>query len=99
MKNYPVVLCVPSPDGVHLSFHCPHCRTLHSHGAAGGPGHRLSHCHTEAGMAAYPYGYILEIDPRAAHQQMTRGDAVSVYRRITHARGTSISGRRVTARH
>jgi hypothetical protein len=62
-ENYPVVLCVPSSDGVYLSFYCPHCRTLHSHGAAGGAGHRLPHCHTAAGMAAYPYGYILEIDP------------------------------------
>jgi hypothetical protein len=29
----------------HLAFWCPWCRYLHVHGAAGGDGNRVAHCH------------------------------------------------------
>jgi hypothetical protein len=62
--NHPVIPCYVSESGVSLVFYCPHCKTMHSHGAGGGEGHRVSHCHSEGGRVAYQHGYILRIDPQ-----------------------------------
>lgn len=52
-----------SADGAHWSFHCPACEQKHSHGAAGGPGPRASHCRNRA---AFPHGYFIEAPEVAA---------------------------------
>jgi hypothetical protein len=42
----PVVLAyqlISSP--VHIAFWCPRCKRVHLHGAYGGDGFRVSHCH------------------------------------------------------
>jgi hypothetical protein len=61
----PVVLCKPINfgEGARWRFWCPFCRKYHTHGAA--PGHRVAHCHTEEGYAAWPEGYELRLDPTA----------------------------------
>jgi hypothetical protein len=46
-------------DGNDLTFYCDYCRRRHIHGAPGGLGHRVAHCHSAAGIAAYPSGYVL----------------------------------------
>jgi hypothetical protein len=63
MTEYPVVLCEPyGPNRRRVwRFWCEHCRCHHSHGAQAG--HRVAHCHTEAGKTAYPHGYVLKLDP------------------------------------
>jgi hypothetical protein len=61
MSEQPIIPCMPSPDGKTWKFWCPHCRVLHHHSA--GDGHRVAHCHTDAGQAAFPDGYILALDP------------------------------------
>lgn len=38
---------------------CVACRVWHSHGAAGGAGHRVAHCWTPAGRRRYARGYTL----------------------------------------
>lgn len=52
------------PGGKTVSFLCPACGHRHTHGLAGGAGHRLSHCRQRPD----PYGgaYWLEIDDEEA---------------------------------
>jgi hypothetical protein len=42
--NPPTVQCERDGDG-DFRFWCPFCRAEHVHGAAGGTGHRIAHCH------------------------------------------------------
>ena len=45
---------ITRPDGVELfAFICPKCGQHITHGAAGGPGHRLAHC------PCWPRGYFI----------------------------------------
>jgi hypothetical protein len=41
--GYLVVPCKPTPDGMNLHFHCPHCKKWHLHGIGNG-GYRVPHC-------------------------------------------------------
>jgi hypothetical protein len=43
---------------LHLVFWCPWCNRVHSHGAGGGDGHRVSHCH-EKTSPLFGEGYEL----------------------------------------
>ena len=81
-RRYPVFLCEPNTrKGITmLSFWCPYCAAKHTHGAP--PGHRVAHCHSPEGMAAFPQGYIIKVDPEhqatcdkiAAKQEAHRTD-------------------------
>jgi len=42
-----------------LVFACPYCMRNHTHGAAGGTGHRVAHCFSEAGRQVFARGYLL----------------------------------------
>lgn len=47
-KDMPVIKCFF--DGRNAIFHCPYCRTFHSHGSYPNgdfEGHRYSHCHND----------------------------------------------------
>lgn len=58
--GHPVVLCQRvGTNG--LRFWCPFCRGIHTHGAAGGEGHRAAHCYSEAGRRAFAHGYVLRV--------------------------------------
>jgi hypothetical protein len=61
MSKYPIIPCMPSNDGTDWQFWCAHCQVLHVHSA--GHGHRARHCHSDAGHAAFPNGYVLELNP------------------------------------
>lgn len=61
MSKHPIIPCMPSNDGTEWQFWCAHCKALHVHSA--GPGHRAQHCHSDAGHAAFPNGYVLELNP------------------------------------
>ena len=60
--KYPVVLCEPvgCADTARWRFKCPHCRKYHYHGAK--PGHRVAHCMSKEGKAAWPEGYEIQLD-------------------------------------
>jgi hypothetical protein len=51
----PVFLC--DEVGDQWTFWCPFCRCQHWHSA--GAGHRVAHCHSPEGTAAFDRGYIL----------------------------------------
>lgn len=42
----------------HIGFWCPWCRTFHVHGAAGGDGNRVAHCHNKS-SPFFGHGYDL----------------------------------------
>jgi hypothetical protein len=58
--TYPTFLC-EQIDGNPPTwrFWCPFCHEHHVHGT--GPGHRIAHCSTAAGLAAFPHGYVLKV--------------------------------------
>jgi hypothetical protein len=64
--SIPVVKCRVTkprhPDGIETwEFFCPYCHRRHVHGAAGGEGHRVAHCHVKDS----PYrvtGYVLTLE-------------------------------------
>jgi hypothetical protein len=58
--------CDFSPSGKQLQFYCPHCKTIHRHGAEdGGMGYRSPHCHkSDSPLKACGDYYIY---PKAKH--------------------------------
>lgn len=63
-EGYTTIRATVDPAGITVGFRCPFCNQRHSHGAAGGPGHRVSHCR----LRPDPFGgsYWLEFDmPKA----------------------------------
>jgi hypothetical protein len=59
-SKYPVFLCEQiNSDPPTQRFWCSFCVAHHVHGM--GPGHRIAHCSTEAGLAAFPNGYVLKV--------------------------------------
>lgn len=59
-ENFPTVRATLDPSGKSVSFRCPACKQIHTHGIGGGEGgHRLSHCR----LRPDPFGgaYWLEI--------------------------------------
>ncbi len=67
IKGY-ALFCCRRAD-IILSFWCPFCRYIHSHGIGSDlrevgpqpfmPTHRAQHCHTEGGRLAFPNGYYI----------------------------------------
>lgn len=57
--GFPVVYC--AHVGKDLRFWCPYCNHEHTHGSAGGDGHRGSHCHSEAARKVFARGYVLRV--------------------------------------
>jgi hypothetical protein len=59
-KNCPVLLAVPSPDGLMWRAWCPFCRVYHSHSPE--PGHRVAHCGDRRGTSPFDEtGYVLRL--------------------------------------
>lgn len=69
--DVPVFLCEAIDQGRVWRFWCPPCRGFHHHGA--GAGHRAAHCHSAAGKAAAPHGYVIRIDPSHRARQPAPG--------------------------
>lgn len=76
-EGYTTIRATVNRAGVTVGFRCPFCNQQHSHGAAGGPGHRVSHCR----LRPDPFGgsYWLEFDvpeppPQAQATTNTAGD-------------------------
>jgi hypothetical protein len=44
INGFPVAIGRISASGRSIIIQCPHCRRRHTHGAAGGDGHREAHC-------------------------------------------------------
>jgi hypothetical protein len=61
--RHPVFLCDPVEN--QWTFWCPYCRTQHWH--SNSRGHRVAHCFSAEGRAAFDRGYILQLHPR--HRQ------------------------------
>jgi hypothetical protein len=61
MIEPPVIECRYTEHGTScVEFWCRFCHSKHVHGAVS-LGHRVAHCHSEEGRAAYPHGYVLKL--------------------------------------
>ena len=54
----PVIFCMADDGGWRFW-----CHKYHRHGAP--LGHRVAHCHSDAGQHAYPCGYVLAAEQNA----------------------------------
>lgn len=96
----------------HFGFFCPWCRRVHLHGAAGGDGGRVAHCH-EKMSPFFGHGVVLlfagtvgaaNMVPQMSPQEMAafsnRVSGVSTdysqWRPLLDATGNAIAHRRVS---
>lgn len=52
----PTIRAIRGQAGSQLVFKCPYCKQKHFHGAAGGDGHRISHCD----LGRFPQDYVIQ---------------------------------------
>jgi hypothetical protein len=79
---------------ISIAFWCPWCRRVHSHGAGGGDGGRVSHCDRPGSPLkgiGYDLLYVGEVRAVGSIPRLTKGEFIQLSNRLT-ARGELVGG-------
>lgn len=70
---------------IHLAFWCPWCEAVHRHGAEGGDGHRVSHCHNRKSPLfgrGYHLFYLGTAASETALPRYSQAELVAIWERL-----------------